>query len=68
MADHSAFETIDSPVKNIWQPGKLPLRHLSPACREFLKKAGNLIAVNVLEQSQYHLAGSALPDSKPWLC
>lgn len=32
------------------------LRHLNEECRQLLKKAGNLVEVNVLEDPCYHVA------------
>lgn len=57
VADHSAIEAIDNLAEKYIKAGKkLHLRHLSPECRILLKKAGNLVEVNVLEDPQYHVA------------
>ena len=57
VADHSAIEAIDTLAERYIQAGKtLHLRHLSEECRRLLKKAGNLVEVNVLEDPRYHVA------------
>lgn len=57
VADHSAIEAIDSLAEKYIRAGKtLHLRHLSPECRELLKKAGDMVEVNVLEDPKYHVA------------
>lgn len=57
VADHSAIEAIDSLAERYIKAGKsLHLRHLSAECRQLLKKAGNLVEVNVLEDPYYHVA------------
>lgn len=61
VADHSAIEAIDSlAVKYLAAGKKLHLRHLSPECRELLKKAGDLVEVNVMEDPRYHVADDQL--------
>jgi len=61
VADHSAIEAIDNLAERYLKLGKkLHLRHLSPECRLLLRKAGNLVEVNVLEDPQYHVAADAL--------
>jgi SulP family sulfate permease len=61
VVDHSAIEAIDNLAEKYIQAGKtLHLRHLSPECREVLKKAGNLVEVNVLEDPRYHIADDQL--------
>jgi SulP family sulfate permease len=61
VADHSAIEAIDNLAEKYIQAGKkLHLRHLSPECRELMKKAGNLVEVNVMEDPRYHVADDAL--------
>ncbi|WP_156820794.1 hypothetical protein [Dasania marina] len=48
-------------LKNIKRPvKKLHLRHLSPECHQLLKKAGSMYEVNVLENSDYHVATDTL--------
>jgi SulP family sulfate permease len=57
VADHSAIDAIDNLAEKYIQAGKsLHLRHLSPECRELLKKAGDLVEVNVMEDPRYHVA------------
>ena len=61
VADHSAIEAIDNLAEKYIQSGKqLHLRHLSPECRQLLKKAGDLVEVNVLEDPRYHVADDQL--------
>ena len=38
----------------------LHLRYLSPDCRQLLRKAGNLVEVNVIEDPKYYVADDAL--------
>ena len=55
--DHSAIEAIDNLAERYVQAGKrLHLRHLSPECRILLKKAGDLVEVNVIEDPRYLIA------------
>lgn len=57
VADHSAIEAIDTLAERYIKAGKtLHLRHLSDECRVLLKKAGDLVEVNVLEDPRYHVA------------
>jgi SulP family sulfate permease len=57
VADHSAIEAIDTLAERYIRAGKtLHLRHLSGECRQLLKKAGNLVEVNVMEDPRYHVA------------
>lgn len=57
VADHSAIEAIDTLAERYIRTGKkLHLRHLNEECRLLLKKAGNLVEVNVLEDPNYHVA------------
>ncbi len=61
VADHSAIEAIDNLADKYIQAGKtLHLRHLSPECRQLLKKAGDLAEVNVMEDPRYHVADDQL--------
>jgi len=61
VADHSAIEAIDNLAEKYIKAGKkLHLRHLSPECRDLMKKAGNLVEVNVMEDPRYHVADDAL--------
>jgi len=57
VADHSAIEAVDTLAERYIKAGKrLHLRHLSEECRRLLKKAGDLVEVNVLEDPRYHVA------------
>jgi len=61
VSDHSAIEAIDNLAERYLSHGKnLHLRHLSPECRKLLRKAGNLVEVNVIEDPKYHVATDAL--------
>jgi len=61
VADHSAIEAIDNLADKYIQAGKtLHLRHLSEDCRSLLKKAGDLVEVNVLEDPRYYVANDQL--------
>ncbi|VAX13285.1 Sulfate permease [hydrothermal vent metagenome] len=55
--DHSAIEAIDTLAERYLNAHKrLHLRHLSPECTQLLRKAGNLVEVNVIEDPRYHIA------------
>jgi SulP family sulfate permease len=57
VADHSAIEAIDTLAERYIKAGKtLHLRHLNEECRQLLKKAGDLVEVNVLEDPRYRVA------------
>ncbi|MGB9670097.1 MAG: SulP family inorganic anion transporter [Halothiobacillaceae bacterium] len=57
VADHSALEAIDTLADKYRALGKtLHLRHLSPECRELLRRAGDLVEVNIAEDPHYHVA------------
>jgi SulP family sulfate permease len=59
--DHSGIEAIDSVAERYLQAGKtLHLRHLSPECRALLKKAGDLVEANFIEDPKYHVADDSL--------
>jgi len=61
VADHSGLEAIDTLAERYVNAGKtLHLRHLSPECRLLLKKAGDLVEVNVIEDPTYHIASDKL--------
>ncbi|WP_207062601.1 SulP family inorganic anion transporter [Motiliproteus sp. SC1-56] len=61
VADHSGLEAIDSLAERYINAGKqLHLRHLSPECRQLLRKAGDLVEVNVIEDPKYRVASDAL--------
>lgn len=57
VLDHSGLTAIDNLAERYSRLGKtLHLRHLSSECRKLLKRAGNLVEVNVLEDPKYHVA------------
>jgi SulP family sulfate permease len=59
--DHSAIEAIDSLAERYLNVEKrLHLRHLSPECIKLLKKAGDLVEVNLIEDPSYHVADDLL--------
>ncbi len=59
--DHSGIEAIDSLADRYVSAGKtLHLRHLAPECRALLKKAGDLMEANVIEDPKYHVADDSL--------
>lgn len=61
VVDHSAIEAIESLALKYRKAGKtLHLRHLSEDCRLLLKKAGDMVEVNVLEDPEYFVADDAL--------
>jgi len=61
VVDHSAIEAIDNLAEKYIKAGtRLHLRHLSPECRDLLKKAGDLVEVNVMEDPKYHVADDQL--------
>jgi len=61
VSDHSAIEAIDNLADRYLVQGKqLHLRHLSPECRSLLKRAGNLVEVNVIEDPVYYVATDEL--------
>ena len=59
--DHSGIEALDSLAERYQRNGKkLHYRHLSMECKQLLKKAGNLVEVNLIEDPDYKVADSAL--------
>ncbi len=61
VADHSGLEAIDSLAERYLNAGKtLHLVHLSPECRKLLRKAGDLVEVNVIEDPRYFVAEDSL--------
>jgi SulP family sulfate permease len=54
VCDHSGLEAIDTLAERYLNSGKtLHLLHLSSDCKNLLKKAGNLVEVNVIEDPNY---------------
>jgi len=61
VMDHSAIEAIDTLAERYLNADKrLHLRHLSEECRQLLKKAGNLVEVNVIQDPRYRVAADEL--------
>ena len=61
VCDHSGLEAIDTLADRYLNANKkLHLRHLSTECRLLLKKAGNMVEVNVIEDPSYHVASDKL--------
>ena len=59
--DHSAIEAIDTLAERYLNVEKrLHLRHLSPECVKLLKKAGDLVEVNMIDDPRYHVADDQL--------
>ena len=60
VSDHSGLEAIDTLAERYLNIGKtLHLLHLSNDCRQLLKKAGNMVEVNVIEDPKYFVATNA---------
>jgi SulP family sulfate permease len=61
VCDHSGLEAIDTLAERYLNSNKtLHLVHLSADCRSLLKKAGNLVEVNVIEDPKYFVAEDSL--------
>ncbi|MCK5697850.1 MAG: SulP family inorganic anion transporter, partial [Gammaproteobacteria bacterium] len=61
VSDHSAIEAIDTLAERYLSAEKrLHLRHVSPECKQLLKKAGGLCEVNVIEDPTYRIADDNL--------
>lgn len=61
VSDHSGIEALDNLAEKYQAVGKqLHLRHLSPECRQLLKRAGDLCEVNVLEDPNYRVVSDEL--------
>jgi SulP family sulfate permease len=59
--DHSAIEAIDNLAERYIRAGKtLHLRHLTAECKLLLRKAGDLVEINVIEDPRYHVADDEL--------
>lgn len=57
VADHSGLEAIDSLAMRYKRAGRtLHLLHLSPECKKLLKKAGDMVELNVVEDPNYFVA------------
>ncbi len=70
VLDHSGLQAIDSLAEKYKRANKsLQLRHLSPDCKALLKKAGNLVAVSIIEDPHYGVAvdyGARFDDEETW--
>lgn len=61
VCDHSAIEAIDTLAERYVAAGKtLHLRHLSLECKQLMKRAGDMIEVNLMEDPEYHIASDKL--------
>ncbi|CCQ72829.1 SulP family inorganic anion transporter [Magnetospira sp. QH-2] len=61
VADHSGLEAIDTLAERYERRGKrLHIKHLSPECRKLLRRAKDLVEVNVIEDPKYHVATDQL--------
>lgn len=61
VSDHSGIEALDNLAEKYQLAGKtLHLRHLSPECRQLLKRAGSLCEVNVMEDPNYRVVTDEL--------
>jgi SulP family sulfate permease len=61
VCDHSGLEAIDTLAERYLNSGKtLHLVHLSAECKQLLRKAGNLVEVNVIEDPKYFVAEDVL--------
>jgi len=61
VSDHSGIEALDALAERYQAQGKtLHLRHLSPECRQLLKKAGSLCEVDMLADPNYRVATDEL--------
>ncbi|MGB1237043.1 MAG: SulP family inorganic anion transporter [Pseudomonadales bacterium] len=61
VVDHSGIEAVDAIAEKYVSAGKtLHLRHLSPECRQLLRKAGSLVEANEAEDPKYRVADDSL--------
>lgn len=61
VADHSGLEAIDALAERYERAGKrLHIRHLSRDCHALLKKAGDIVEVNYIEDPNYQVASDKL--------
>jgi len=57
VCDHSGLEAIDALAMRYKRNGRtLHLIHLSPECRKLLKKAGDMVEANMMEDPDYFVA------------
>lgn len=60
VCDHSGLDAIDTLAERYLNVGKqLHLIHLSKDCQTLLKKAGDLVEVNIIEDPKYFVATNA---------
>ncbi len=65
VADMSAIEALNKITDRYYKVGKkVHLKHLSPDCRNLLKRAEEIIVVNVLEDPDYKVMVNEIPRSK----
>lgn len=61
VCDHSGIEAVHALSEKYKALKKtLHLKHLSPECSQLLKKAGDLVDINMMEDPKYHVADDAL--------
>ncbi len=61
VTDHSAIDAINTLTERYSRQGKsVHLRHLSPDCRQLLKKADTLVEVNIVEDPTYKVVTDTL--------
>lgn len=61
VVDHSGITALDVLADRYTAAGKtLHLIHLSADCKKLLKKAGDLVKVNVIEDPKYYVADDAI--------
>ena len=61
VCDHSGIEAVHALSEKYKALKKtLHLKHLSPECSSLLKKAGDLVDINMIEDPRYHVADDAL--------
>jgi SulP family sulfate permease len=61
VVDHSGISALDTLAERYNSAGKtLHLIHLSADCKKLLKKAGDLVEVNVVEDPKYFVADDAI--------
>ena len=64
VVDMSAIEALNKITDRYYKVGKkVHLKHLSPDCRKLLKRAEEIIDVNVLEDPSYKVMVDQIPES-----
>ena len=65
VCDASSLDAIDTVAERYLTEGKqLHLRHLSPDCRTMLKKAGDMVEANVIEDPTYTVSSVKIDKPK----